>query len=128
MKEELNQILREIVLCSMALGEYKDALSQVEEAIQLEPSVDNLWLKADVLYRDKEHTYSHGIYPMKVVDTTAAGDTFTGFFLGSIAKGEPADRALKLASAASSLAVSKKGAAISIPTIQEVTQYLLKNT
>lgn len=55
MKEELNQILREIVLCSMALGEYKDALSQVEEAIQLEPSVDNLWLKADVLYRDKDY-------------------------------------------------------------------------
>lgn len=84
--------------------------------------------KDGVRYQDKEHTYSHGIYTMKVVDTTAAGDTFTGFFLGSVAKGEPADHALELASVASSLTVSKKGAAISIPTIQEVMQYLLKNT
>lgn len=82
--------------------------------------------KDGVRYQDREQCCTHGIYPLKVVDTTAAGDTFTGFFLGSIAKGESVPRALELASVASSLAVSKQGAAISIPTIREVLEYLSK--
>ena len=57
---------------------------------------------------------------MPVGDATAAGDTFTGFFLAAALGGETVAEALRLASAASSLAVSKKGASSSIPTIEEV--------
>ena len=57
---------------------------------------------------------------VKVVDTTAAGDTFTGYFVAQIAKGAPPTDAMKIASAASALAVSKKGAAPSIPLLAEV--------
>ena len=47
----------------------------------------------------------HGIYNVSVVDTTAAGDTFCGYFLASTAKGLSAQEALHMASIASSLAV-----------------------
>ena len=64
------------------------------------------------------------IYPTEVVDTTAAGDTFTGFFLQSIIAGQDLDLALKIATAASSIAVSRRGAAPSIPLRAEVQQKL----
>ena len=73
-----------------------------------------------VLCRDKGETYTHGIYTVPIVDTTAAGDTFTGYFISSIAAGSAIDEALKLASMAAALSVSKQGAAVSIPTIEEV--------
>ena len=61
-----------------------------------------------------------GICDVPVVDTTAAGDTFCGYFIASLAKGMDARQALEYASRASSLAVSRKGAANSIPEWQEV--------
>ncbi len=80
--------------------------------------------KQGVRYQEQGLVAEHGIYPVPVVDTTAAGDTFTGFFLGSIARGETPQSALQLASAASSIAVSAKGAAISIPALEEVIQFI----
>lgn len=59
-------------------------------------------------------------YPVQAVDTTAAGDTFTGFFFASIAAGVPVAEALRRASKASSISVTRPGAAASIPTIDEV--------
>ncbi|MBQ6491403.1 MAG: ribokinase [Atopobiaceae bacterium] len=55
-----------------------------------------------------------------VVDTTAAGDTFTGYFLASRLRGESIDEASLLASVASGLAVTRCGAAPSIPKLEEV--------
>lgn len=54
------------------------------------------------------------------VDTTAAGDTFTGFFLAMIAKGSDVRTALETATRAASISVSRKGAAVSIPWADEV--------
>ena len=58
--------------------------------------------------------------PDDVVDTTAAGDTFTGYFFSSVTSGYSPAQSLKIASAASSITVSRKGAAPSIPTMEEV--------
>lgn len=76
--------------------------------------------KAGVLYRDRDSRFTHGIYQVDVVDTTAAGDTFTGYFLGCTLRGLPVPECLRLASVASSLAVSRMGAAVSIPAMAEV--------
>ena len=79
--------------------------------------------KDGVVCKAGSHIYSHGIYNIPVVDTTAAGDTFTGFFIASIAKGRTINEALHLASVASSLAVSRKGASVSIPSLSEVENF-----
>ena len=55
-----------------------------------------------------------------VVDTTAAGDTFTGYFISSILEGMPVDEGLKLAAKASAIAVCREGATASIPVKAEV--------
>ena len=53
-----------------------------------------------------------------VVDTTAAGDTFTGYFLASCSKGMGVEESLKRATAAAAVAITRKGAAVSIPDIK----------
>ena len=73
------------------------------------------------LYADRAARIRQAIFPATVVDTTAAGDTFTGFFFASITSGGSPEDALRLASAAASVTVSRKGAAPSIPTLDEVT-------
>ncbi len=73
-----------------------------------------------VVYFDGTKRLSHGIYPVKAVDTTAAGDTFTGFFLATLAAGESPEVALQRASKASAIAVTRPGASDSIPTLEEV--------
>ena len=62
----------------------------------------------------------HGAYKVPVVDTTAAGDTFCGYFLSGLARGLSLEESLELASKASALAVSRAGAASSIPALSEV--------
>ncbi len=63
---------------------------------------------------------SSGIYQTEAVDTTAAGDTYTGFFLSEAVKSGDIKVALKTAAIASGISVSRPGASQSIPSIQEV--------
>ena len=60
-------------------------------------------------------------FEVKAVDTTGAGDTFTGFLISALSKGEDIEFALKKAACASAIAITKSGAANSIPSQSEVT-------
>lgn len=80
--------------------------------------------KRGAIYAYKGERVSHGIFDTPVVDTTAAGDTFTGYFFSEITSGSPPAEALRIASSASAIAVSRKGAAPSIPTRSEVIDLL----
>ena len=61
-----------------------------------------------------------GIYKTNVVDTTAAGDTYTGYFLSRAVTNGDVKAAQKIASIAGGLAVSRCGASTSIPYLSEV--------
>ena len=65
-------------------------------------------------------------YQTNAIDTSAAGDTFTGYFIAGRLHGMPVKEALDMASKASALAVSRKGAALSIPTREEVLEFEVK--
>ena len=77
-----------------------------------------------VIYRDKNQTCKQGIFKVKAVDTTAAGDTFTGYFIASILAEMPIEEALRMCARASSITVSRMGATDSIPTMDEVKEAL----
>lgn len=76
---------------------------------------------AGSMYADKEKTFFQPSFKVKAVDTTAAGDTFTGYFLSEIAKGSTPETATETAAKASSVTVSRKGASDSIPCFSELT-------
>ncbi|QBX35797.1 ribokinase [Paracoccus liaowanqingii] len=58
------------------------------------------------------------------VDTTAAGDTFAGYFAAGLDGGADIPAALRLASAAAALKVTRAGAGDAIPTRAEVEAFL----
>jgi ribokinase len=64
--------------------------------------------------------------PLQVsaVDSTAAGDAFVGALSCSLARGETLDAALQIASTAAALSVTRPGAQPSLPSWEEVKQYL----
>lgn len=66
------------------------------------------------------------IYPCHAVDTTGAGDTYTGYFIAEYLKEKDPVKALNIASMAASIAVSREGAAGAIPEREEVLQRLEK--
>lgn len=76
------------------------------------------------VYKDKDNEHYQPIFDVVPVDTTAAGDTFTGYFIAGIANGERYENILKTAACASAITVSKNGAAPSIPTKEQVKQSL----
>ena len=65
---------------------------------------------------------------VQAVDTTAAGDTFSGYFLSGVMQGLSLAETLRLATVASALCVQRPGAANSIPTRAEVEQVLKEGT
>ena len=73
------------------------------------------------VFKNREKFIAQPIFETKTVDTTAAGDTFLGYFLASVTKGESVERSMAVASKAASVAVSVKGASSSIPFLRDVT-------
>ena len=76
--------------------------------------------EAGSLYTGPEGTVFQKAYRVPVADTTAAGDTFTGYFVAEVSAGKPVEQALDMAARASAIAVSRLGAAPSIPERSQV--------
>ena len=80
--------------------------------------------KDGAVYADAEQKQFQPIFKVQAVDTTAAGDTFTGYFLAGLLSGMPVPEILKMSAKASSIAVTRAGAVPSIPLRAEVEEAL----
>jgi len=67
------------------------------------------------VYFNRSKCFSVEAEKVKAVDTTAAGDTFTGYFIAALANGKSVEEAMKKATSAAAKAVTVAGAAESIP-------------
>lgn len=76
------------------------------------------------VYADKTQRHHQPIFPVKPVDTTAAGDTFTGYFLAGMVEGMPIPDIMRMSAKASSITVTRPGAVQSIPLRHEVMEAL----
>ena len=74
------------------------------------------------LYAQVESRIRTPAQAVEAVDTTAAGDTFTGYFLAELLRGESVEQSLSLASRAAALCVTRPGAADSIPRRGELEE------
>ena len=104
-------------------GDFRDILKALQKKYPKAAIVMTLG-KEGVFYGYKEEFYSHPIFKVNAVDTTAAGDTFCGYFLAALCAEKSVETALREASAASAMAVSDKGAAPSIPVHSAVEEWL----
>lgn len=75
------------------------------------------------MYFDKESEVFQDSFKVSAVDTTGAGDTFTGYFVTYFYKGDQIEKCLEMAAKASALSVTKKGASVSIPSHDMVLDF-----
>ncbi len=75
---------------------------------------------AGAFYIHKQTLVFQPAFPVKAVDTTAAGDTFAGYFLQSVTSGQTPKEALEIAAKAAAICVTRRGASVSIPSRDEV--------
>lgn len=78
--------------------------------------------EGSVCISDDEYV-EQSIYKVKAIDTTVAGDTYTGYFIAGILNGKTIKESMDIASKASAIAVTRQGAAPSIPVLEEVEEY-----
>ncbi|MEM5518217.1 ribokinase [Henriciella sp. AS95] len=98
---------------------YDDALHRGEGLVAL-----TLGRQGSVLYRSGKEVARMPVYAVPVIDTTGAGDTFCGALVVGLAEGMEEGAALRFASAAAALAVTKEGAQPAIPTRKDVEAFL----
>jgi len=76
--------------------------------------------KKGVIYTKADVWIEQPAFEVDVVDTTGAGDTFIGYFVANLSQEKTIESALKIASRAASITVTRKGGAVSIPTFGNV--------
>ena len=119
----VNELEAAALAGTSAEGDFRDILKALQKKYPKAAIVMTLG-KEGVLYGYKEEFYSHPIFKVNAVDTTAAGDTLCGYFLAALCAEKSVEMALREASAASAMAVSAKGAAPSIPVHSAMEEWL----
>ncbi len=102
--------------------EPREILARLAERYPSAGVVLTLGQRGSLCYVDGQ-VYQQPIFPVQAKDTTAAGDTFLGYFFASLEEYGPKE-ALRMASAASALSVTVDGAAPSIPSLAAVKAFL----
>ena len=72
------------------------------------------------VYADQTEIIRQSGFPVTAIDSTGAGDTFTGYFLAGVARGASIQDCISEACKAASLSVTRNGAATSIPDRAEI--------
>ncbi len=95
-----------------------DLLAQGPQAVVLK-----MGDRGAMLVTATETTMVEG-FPVRVVDTTGAGDAFTAALTVALAEGRLLPGAVRFANAAGALAVTRFGTMVAMPTRQEVEAFL----
>jgi ribokinase len=121
-------IINETEIETLTKQKVQTEKSQIEALdFLLEQGVKNIILtlgKAGSIYYNGKTMIKIPAYIVKVVDTTAAGDTYIGVLSASLALGKNINQAMTYATAASALAIQKLGAQPSIPNRDSVEKFL----
>ena len=72
------------------------------------------------IYQDSKKIIKTDSTRVEVVDTTAAGDTFIGYFITELCHGSAIEQCMEVASLAAAKCIQRAGASISIPYRSEI--------
>lgn len=122
-------IVNETEALALAQHRRKDITSVAQAFTELQQAVPQGHVvltqgRLGLRYAHKQQAFSLTAHTVTAVDETAAGDAFIGYLLAAIVQGKTMLDALCEASAAGALAVTKAGAATSIPRQSEVIDFM----
>lgn len=116
-------------LTGIEVYDFNSAAHAAMRLVDLGPSAALITLGAQgVYYADAETSFALRAFPVKVIDTTAAGDAFNGAFAASLAQRLPLREAVRKALAVASLCVTRRGAQSSMPSAEAVDEFLKSQT
>jgi ribokinase len=108
-------------------GKMKESVEETAERL-LQQGIRGVVLKlgaSGVYLRSQDALKTHvPAFPVKAVDTTAAGDAFNGAFAVGLARGQSPHESARFAAAAAAVSVTRAGAQPSMPTTDEVDAIL----
>lgn len=98
----------------------KTRLEQIKQLVKRYPNIIATIGDEGVIYNNGRRVVRKETYPTECIDSTGAGDTFNGGFVGALARGEDLKSAIKFGLMASSMKVRYRGAQNGVPTYEEV--------
>lgn len=133
-----SELIKQIDILVVNETEAETISGEIIDAIGAEAIVDSLLAmgantivltlgKRGCLLKNKQDIYYIPAFKVETLDSTAAGDTFCGALATELSKGHDWDKALRFATAASAICVTRMGAQPSIPTEKEVREFLHRN-
>ena len=129
LKDSLFKCVSYFIVNETELAYYGEGESVEERALSLlkkgcKNVLVTLGKTGSVLYKSNGEILEASAFKVASIDTVAAGDTYLGYFVSSLAAGKEEKEAMRIASAASAIAVTRKGAVASIPSVCEVEAFL----
>ena len=108
-------------------GNYDDGLSYAKKISKnCDLVIYKMGEKGSITFaNDKE--IQRGIFPVKPLKPTGAGDAFMGSFIGAILKNYDLQKAIEIGSAAAAIVVTKVGCAPAMPDLDEVLDFMKNN-
>lgn len=114
-----------LILNEIEMAQLTDALGKLPKDLGIDTIIVTKGGDGADLYSSKNDWGAESFSAIKVdpVDTTGAGDTFTGYVLAGLDRGLPLPQAMQLATKAGALMVTRHGTADVIPDLAEVQAF-----
>lgn len=97
----------------------EERLKMIEELVRKYPNVVATIGEGGVIYNSNGKVVRKATYPTVCKDSTGAGDTFNGAFIGSMTRDEALDKSIEFGLMASSIKVRYSGAQNGVPLYEE---------
>lgn len=123
--DALKKVMADASILAMNEGEAEQLFAAIPEPLPVEGLLITRGAKG-AEYRDLKtgDVWHQPAFPVTPMDTTGAGDTFAGYFAAAMDRQAEIPEALRLASAAAALKVTRQGAGDAIPSLTEVKRFL----
>ncbi len=109
-------------------GNYKNALKYAEKlSSNCDLVIYKMGEKGSITYANNKKI-TKGIFPVKPLKPTGAGDAFMGSLIGALMKKYDLEKALEIGSAAAAIVVTKVGCAPAMPNLEEILEFMRTNT
>ena len=108
-------------------GNYDDGLSFAKNlSIKCDLVIYKMGEKGSITYANNKEII-RGIFPVKPLKPTGAGDAFMGSLIGALLNNYDLQRAIEIGSAAAAIVVTKVGCAPAMPDLDEVLDFMKNN-
>ena len=108
-------------------GNYKEGLDYAKKlSSNTDLVIYKMGEKGSITYANNKEI-NKGIYPVKPLKPTGAGDAFMGSLIGALLNNYDLDKSLEIGSAAAAIVVTKVGCAPAMPNLEEVLDFMKTN-